>query len=174
MKHPGSRLSLAPVLVAVILIAPACSTGGVPVESSNRQTSVIEQLTDATWSVEFTLDSVREGTQWTRASSGRAATGTIHFGDHAPGSGEVTADIDLSFVPLLGREMSCFEPGTRQVILIQGDEGWRIQFTPHAADCGFGATVLSEDGAVAGEWDETSLIGPVAVGHVRFVPITRR
>ncbi len=149
----------------------ACASSGAPVDSSTQQLDMVEKLSDATWAVEFTVDSVRTGSEWTVLAPAARVTGTIAFGGRNASTALVDANIDVSFVSALGHEISCFEPGSTKVMILEGDQGWWIQFTPQSADCGFGALLRTSNSTVVGTWSETSLTGPVTAGSLRLVPV---
>jgi hypothetical protein len=73
----------------------------------------------------------------------------------------------VDFTPLLGRQMSCFEPTPRSTGVDRQGDTVTFRFTPGVADCGFGASGVLHGDSLFGSWEETSFIGPVAAG--RFV-----
>jgi len=154
-------------LAAVLVVANAgCSTALAP---GSGEKPVPNESLAGSWNVVFRLDSVRapgaSPSGWQRASL-REAQGRLRLTD-STASGGVRSTIDVDFTPLLGRQMSCFEPRPRTTGVERQGDTVRLRFTPNVADCGFGASGVLRGDSLIGSWDETSFIGPVAAG--RFV-----
>jgi hypothetical protein len=122
------------------------------------------------WTVVFRLDSVRTAGSappgWQRGSF-REVQGRLRLSDTTAGGDAVRSSIDIDFTPLLGRQMSCFEPRPGTTGVERRGDTVTFRFTPGVADCGFGASGVLRGDSLIGSWDETSFIGPVAGG--RFV-----
>lgn len=149
-------LRLAPYLMMV-----AC--GRVTLPASNGAAS--HRTLAGDWTLEFRLDSTRSGGNWSSASH-QSAQGTLHL---ANPDGVVRSSIQVDFRPLLGRDMSCFDPRPTSTAISRGGENTILVFTPGAADCGFSASGKFYGDSMVGTWSETSFIGPVAVGQFRMI-----
>jgi hypothetical protein len=129
------------------------------------------------WAIAFTLDSQmasRSGNpviEWRRAGDssvvrgrfeGSAGRGTVDESGVRSETG--TGTMDLDFTPMLGRQMSCYQPGRREWQAEWNEDHVIIAFTPRAADCGFGAVGDWSADTIRGVWGETSYLGPVARG----------
>lgn len=136
------------------------------------------------WDATFTLDSQlvsRNGDpviRWRRAPDTARAVGTIEIersdvaADTTQGTPRrIEATISLDFSAMLGRPMSCYEPGRREVQVERGGQGQgiAIAFTPDVADCGFGGVARWQDDTIRGVWSETSFVGPSAVGRFELI-----
>jgi hypothetical protein len=67
--------------------------------------------------------------------------------------------------------MSCFTPPSTSTLIDRGEgnaDRVTLLFTPNVADCGFSAVVTGQGDSLAGEWSETSFVGPVAMGAYRM------
>ena len=122
------------------------------------------------WTIVFRLDSARAvGSSppgWQRGSL-REVQGRLRLSDTVATGNAVRSSIDVDFTPLLGRQMSCFDPRPRTTGVERRGDTVTFRFTPAVADCGFGASGVLRGDSLIGSWDETSFIGPVASG--RFV-----
>jgi len=122
------------------------------------------------WTIVFRLDSVRapggSPPSWQRASF-REVQGQLRLTDSVSSGDAVRSSIEVDFTPLLGRQMSCFEPRPRTTGVERRGDTVTLRFTPGVADCGFGASGVLRGDSLIGSWDETSFAGPVAAG--RFV-----
>lgn len=122
------------------------------------------------WTIVFRLDSVRSAgsspSGWQRGSF-REVQGLLRLSDTVATGNAVRSSIDVDFTPLLGRQMSCFDPRPRTTGVERRGDTVTFRFTPGVADCGFGAIGVLRGDSLIGSWDETSFIGPVAGG--RFV-----
>lgn len=136
------------------------------------------------WNIVFTLDSQLVSRNddpvlsWRRASDSVAVTGIMKDGRESSStdaSGARTARTTVlmtaDFTPLLGRQMSCFEPGKRELESEWDGDRVAIAFTPNVADCGFGGLGVWRSDTIRGVWSETSFVGPVSIG--RFVMARR-
>jgi hypothetical protein len=136
------------------------------------------------WDATFTLDSQlvsRNGDpviRWRRAPDTARAVGTIEIersnvaADTAQGAPRrLEARMSVDFSAMLGRPMSCYEPGRREIEVERGSQGQRIAiaFTPDVADCGFGGVARWLDDTIRGVWSETSFVGPSAVGRFELI-----
>lgn len=136
------------------------------------------------WDATFTLDSQlvsRNGDpviRWRRAPDTARALGTIEIessdvaADTAQGAPRrLEARMRVDFSAMLGRPMSCYEPGRREIEVERGSQGQRIAiaFTPDVADCGFGGVARWLDDTIRGVWSETSFVGPAAVGRFELI-----
>ena len=119
------------------------------------------------WSIEFRLDSTRGTGVWSPTSDS-SIQGTLHL---AGNDGVVRSTIEVDFKPLLGRDMSCFDPRPTSTVITHAIESTSLHFTPEAADCGFGASGKFYGDSLVGTWSETSFIGPVAVGAFRMLRV---
>lgn len=154
--------------LAIGVLLAGCQANG-SADTAAPQSVSTAQTVAGTWHIEFRLDSVREGMTWRPSSRNAVASGELVIADEDDESGLRDATMTVSFVPLLHHEMSCFAPGAQKIRLTKQQDEWLVQFTPNAADCGFGTILRPAEGALAGKWDETSLIGPVAAGAVTMV-----
>lgn len=148
-------LSLVPYVMMV-----ACGRMTLPPNGGDSQRTLAGD-----WTLEFGLDSVRSSGQWS-ATSHRSIQGSLHLADS---DGVVRSSIQLDFRPLLGREMSCFDPRPTSTAISQAGNNTSLHFTPGAADCGFSASGKFYGDSLVGTWSETSFIGPVAVGRFRMI-----
>ena len=119
------------------------------------------------WTIVFRLDSVRTpgGSGWQRGSF-RDVQGRFRLTDSTTSGNAVRSSIDVDFTPLLGRQMSCFEPRPRSTGVERRGDTVSFRFTPGVADCGFGASGVLRGDSLVGSWDETSFAGPVAAGRL--------
>lgn len=163
-----THLTIRCLAIALVVANAGCRTALAP--AAGGEQPMPNQSLAGLWSVAFRLDSVRlpgaSPSAWQRGSF-REAQGRLRLTDSTSSGNSVRSTIDVDFTPLLGRQMSCFEPrpGTTGVER-QGDTV-RFRFTPNVADCGFGASGVLRGDSLIGSWDETSFVGPVAAG--RFV-----
>lgn len=107
-----------------------------------------------TWNVEFQLDNA-------------SAHGTLTLSDS--NAGVFHSNLQVEFVPLLGRPMSCFDPRPTTTTVSRDGDVTFLGFTPGAADCGFGAQGTFLGDSLIGTWSEESFRGPVASGRFRMV-----
>jgi hypothetical protein len=117
------------------------------------------------WSIQFALDSTRQGgSGWTRMQVAPVA-GTLRIDSAIVGRGWQRALMTVDFRPLLGRPMSCYTPGAQGVIVTRPDSlKWQIWFTPATVDCGFDAWAVARGDTLRGVWTETSFAGAIATG----------
>lgn len=120
------------------------------------------------WEIVFALDSQLASRdedpllRWRRAPDSTVVLGTLELaGDSVRLHGNMAVD----FTSLLGRQMSCYQPGAREISTAWDSDVVVIGFTPGAADCGFGAKGVVAGDTVRGFWSETSFIGPTAAGR---------
>jgi len=145
----------------------ACSTNA----SQDPAAGTAETFTGE-WQAEFTLDSVRSADSLRTWSSRNApaARGTIRFPVTVDEREEHDVTMTVDFRPLLGRQMSCYEPGPLTIQVMRIDSAsWTLLFTPRVADCGFAASARRVGDTLRGEWSETSLIGPIAQGRLQMM-----
>ena len=163
----SSRKRRPALVLAAILLAVGCQPP--PPETSADQPPA-EHPVAGSWRVEFTLDSVRSGTgPWTPADTVSVVGQLILAGPDTGQAVMLTGSSDFDFTPMLGRQISCYEPGPVEVRVGRIDERFNLHFTPGAADCGFGATVGWSGDSLTGRWGEASIAGPVAMGRVVMI-----
>ncbi|HEU4800856.1 MAG TPA: hypothetical protein VFS94_09495 [Gemmatimonadales bacterium] len=163
----SSRKRRPALVLAAILLAVGCQPP--PPETSADQPPA-EHPVAGSWRVEFTLDSVRSGTgPWTPADTVNVVGQLILAGPDTGQAVMLTGSSDFDFTPMLGRQISCYEPGPVEVRVGRIDERFNLHFTPGAADCGFGATVGWSGDSLTGRWGEASIAGPVAMGRVVMI-----
>ena len=160
------KLELA-VALAAILLAAACQP---PPPESSTDLPPDEHPVAGSWRVEFTLDSVRSGTgPWTPVDTVTVVGELMLAGPDTGQAVMLIGSSSFDFAPMLGRQISCYEPGAAEVRVGRIDGRFNLHFTPGAFDCGFGATVGWSDSSLTGRWGEASFAGPVAVGRVVMV-----
>ena len=149
------------IRLAALLLAVACGriTLSAPSGTESQRTLVGD------WTVEFRLDSLRAAGQWSAASR-QSIQGSLHLSDS---DGVAASRIRVDFKPLLGRDMSCFDPLPTSTVITRAGENTSLHFTPGAADCGFGASGRFFGDSLIGAWSETSFAGPIAMGRFRMV-----
>ncbi len=131
-----------------------------------------EHPVSGSWQVEFTLDSVRSGTgPWESVDTATVVGELVLAGADTGQAVMLTGSSDFDFTPMLGRQISCYQPGSIEVRVGRIDERFNLHFTVGAFDCGFGATVGWSGDTLTGRWGEASFAGPVAIGRVTM---TRR
>jgi hypothetical protein len=145
--------------IALFLIA-ACGRVSLP-----RPTASDSQTLAGDWTLEFQFDSLRSAGAWSPASQ-QATQGTLHLDDS---DGVTHSSIQVDFKTLLGREMSCFDPRPTSTVISHSGESTSLHFTPGAADCGLTAFGKFYGDSLVGTWEETSFIGPVALGRFRMI-----
>ena len=128
------------------------------------------------WAIAFRLDSVRamgrSPSGWQRGSF-REVQGRLRLSDTAATGNAVRSSIDVDFTPVLGRQMSCFDPRPRTTGVERRGDTVTFRFTPGVADCGFGASGVLHGDSLIGSWDETSFAGPVAGGRFAMTRSSR-
>lgn len=160
------------LLALAVCVAPACSE--TPVEPAPSDPAPFELTLDGSIGLEMTLDSVRGPGpgRLLPLDPPRRQVGSIAFADMSlvpGGPRRLHARIQLDFMELLGREMSCFEEGWRRVHVGHEGSDWYVNFMPDASDCGFSAVMSrAPDGSLVGRWYEGWMIGAVAAGEIRF------
>jgi hypothetical protein len=163
-----TRLTIQWVAASLVIALPACRTALAPA-AGGEQPSPNGSLVGL-WTIAFRLDSLRapggSRSGWQRGSL-REVQGRLRLTDSSASGNAVRSSIDVDFTPLLGRQMSCFEPTPRSTGVDRQGDTVTFRFTPGVADCGFGASGVLRGDSLIGSWDETSFIGPVAAG--RFV-----
>jgi hypothetical protein len=153
------------VAAALLVAIAGCRTALAPA-AGGEQPKPNDSLVGL-WTVAFRLDSVRApGGGWQRGTL-REAHGRLRLSDSTASGNAVRSSIDVDFTPVLGRQMSCFDPRPQSTNLNREGDTVRLLFTPNVADCGFGAYGVLHSDSLIGSWDETSFVGPVAAG--RFV-----
>ena len=168
-----------PTPYALLLILAACAP------STPRATNPVPATSLAgVWDARFVLDSqltsLRDDPvlRWRRGPDTARALGTIEieFSDAAADTtqGEprrLKARMSVDFSQMLGRPMSCYQPGRREIEVERGGQGLgvAIAFTPDVADCGFGGIARWLGDTLRGVWSETSFVGPSAVGKFELV-----
>ena len=157
---------------AVVTIVLSACTAAVPTTRGPLAPDDSRHSVAGVWQLEFRLDSVmsREtGVPRWRPASFRTVTGNFELGDSIPGRGNLFhSQIDVAFDALLGHPMSCFDPRPTETSVERQGDTVRVRFTPHAFDCGFGASGVLRGDSLVGTWDETSFAGPVAMGRFRM------
>jgi hypothetical protein len=119
-----------------------------------------------TWEVTFRLDSTRSpGGGWVKATGAEAVARLAVTDTLAGQNGALKSRLEIDFQSLLGRPMSCFAGTGDQVTISRSGNGYFLNFTPNAADCGFGAGVDAGPDLFTGEWGEQSFSGPVVAGR---------
>lgn len=163
-----TRLTIRCVAAALVVANAGCRTALAPAGGGEKPTPNASLA--GLWSVAFRLDSVRapgaSPSGWQRGSF-REVQGRLRLTDSTSSGNAVRSSIDVDFTPLLGRQMSCFEPRPSNTGVDRQGDTVTFRFTPGVADCGFGASGVLRGDSLIGSWDETSFIGPVAAG--RFV-----
>lgn len=164
-----TRLTTRRVAICLVLAFPGCRTALAPAAGGD-QALPPEEFLAGLWTVAFRLDSLRapggSPSRWERGSL-REVQGLLRLTDSTVSGNAVRSSIDLDFTPLLGRQMSCFEPRPRSTGVERRGDTVTFRFTPGVADCGFGASGVLRGDSLIGSWEETSFAGPVAAG--RFV-----
>ena len=145
-----------------------CGTALAP--AGNGKATMPNESLAGVWTVVFRLDSVRapggSSSRWQRGSF-REVQGRFRLTDSTAGAGGIVrSSIDVDFMPLLGRQMSCFDPRPSITGVERHGDTVSLRFTPRVADCGFGATGVVRADSLIGSWDETSFAGPVAMGRL--------
>ena len=162
-RRRHSRGTMLTRMTALMILATACTAAPVsePVTPSAHSLA-------GRWEVVFALDSQLASRdedpllRWRRAPDSTVVLGTLELaGDSVRLHGTMAVD----FTSLLGRQMSCYQPGAREISTAWDSDVVVIGFTPGAADCGFGAKGVVTGDTVRGFWSETSFIGPTAAGR---------
>jgi hypothetical protein len=125
------------------------------------------------WQIEFALDSIRHlGTgpaQWSPAQdTSKRIAGRLEMTDSLVGARALASIFEIDFTPLLGRQISCFTSGASEIQVAETHGQTFFWFTPHAYDCGFSGQAATRRDILAGTWEETSFVGPVASGRFRM------
>ena len=164
---------------ALLLLLAACASSATDATNPVPETSLA-----GVWDATFTLDSQLVSRtndplmRWQRAPDTARAIGTIEIepsraaADTTQGTPQrLRARMSLDFSAMLGRPMSCYEPGRREIGVERGAEGQgvAIAFTPDVADCGFGGIARWLGDTLRGVWSETSFVGPSAVGRFELI-----
>jgi hypothetical protein len=132
-----------PLALAALLLLAACA-----------QITLPRRTLSGVWNVELLRDNA-------------SASGTLTLSDS--NAGVFHSNLQIDFVPLLGRPMSCFDPRpTTTTVSREGDVTF-LGFTPGVADCGFGASGTFFGDSLIGTWSEESFRGPIASGRFRMV-----
>jgi hypothetical protein len=123
-----------------------------------------------TWQIEFALDSVRYPSAgsagWIPArDTSRRIVGRLQVTDSVIGARALASTFEIDFAPLLGRPMSCFTSGVSSVQVAETHGLTSFWFTPNAYDCGFSGQAQTRGDTLAGTWEESSFVGPVASGR---------
>lgn len=165
------KLRLAFTLAALVLLAgcqpPAPETAAA---DQAAEQPPAEHPVAGSWRVEFTLDSMRSGNgPWTKVDTATVVGDLILAGADTGSAVMLSGSSDFDFTPMLGRQISCYEPGPTEIRVGRIDERFNLHFTPGAFDCGFGATVGGSGDSLTGRWGEASFAGPVAIGRVVMV-----
>lgn len=160
------KLRQAFALAAAVILA-GCQP---PPPEEAASTPPEEHPVSGSWRVEFTLDSVRSGTgPWTAVDTPTVVGELTMSGPDTGQAVMMNGSSDFDFTPMLGRQISCYEPGPTEIRVGRIDERFNLHFTPGAFDCGFGATVGWSNDSLTGRWGEASFAGPVAMGRVVMV-----
>lgn len=163
-----TRLTIRWVATCLVVAFTGCRTALAPAAGGKQP--LPDGFPAGLWTIAFRLDSVRSpgGSPaiWVRGSF-REVQGRLRLTDSAETVGAVRSSIDMDFTPLLGRQMSCFEPRPRSTGVERRGDTLTFRFTPGVADCGFGGSGVLRGDSLIGSWDETSFAGPVTAG--RFV-----
>lgn len=162
-----------PFVIGAAVAGIACTALGPTSGSAPGSQSPARNALTGGWRLEFSLDSVmsREGgmPHWLPGSF-RTTTGRLELGDSVAGHPNLFySQIDIAFDSVLGRPMSCFDPRPTETAVQREADTLHVRFTPHAFDCGFGASGVLRGDSVIGIWDETSFAGPVAMGRFRMI-----
>ena len=130
------------------------------------------------WEIEFTLDSLIDPVaspvakwRWsTRGDGPERIMGSLTVKDSLTGrEGRfLRSNLDIDFVPLLGRSMSCFRSGPGALDVSEDRGQTVLWFTPGAFDCGFSGRGELRSDSVVGAWSESSIAGPIATGHFQM------
>jgi hypothetical protein len=155
------------VAICLVIAFAGCRTALAPAAGGEKPRP--EEFLAGLWTIAFRLDSLRapgSRSGWERGSL-REVQGRLRLTDSTARGDAVRSSIDLDFTPLLGRQMSCFEPRPSSTGVERLGDTLTFRFTPGVADCGFGASGVLRGDSLIGRWDETSFAGPVAAG--RFV-----
>ena len=147
--------------LSALLLVVACGRITLPAPSGNGSHKTLA----GDWTIEFRLDSMRTAGKWSPASY-QTIQGTLHLADS---DGVVRSTIQVDFNPLLGRDMSCFDPRPTSTAISHTGENTSLVFTSGAADCGFGALGKFYGDSLFGTWSETSFVGAVAMGRFRML-----
>ena len=162
------RLTIQCVAIAFAVAFGGCRTALAP--AAGGEQPLPNGSLAGLWTISFRLDSVRapgsSPAVWQPGSLSEVQ-GRLRLTDSTASGDAVRSTIDVDFTPLLGRQMSCFDPRPRTTGVERREDTVTFRFTPAVADCGFGASGVLHGSSLVGSWDETSFVGPVAGG--RFV-----
>ena len=160
------RLTIRWLAAGLVAAFGACRTALAPAAGGEKP--LPDGSVAGLWTVAFRLDSVRapagSPSRWERGSFNEVQ-GRLRLADSTTSGDAVRSSIDVDFTPLLGRQMSCFEPRPRSTGVERRGDTVTFRFTPGVADCGFGASGVLRGDSLIGSWDETSFVGPVAAGR---------
>lgn len=185
-------------LVAVLTLVVACSPGmrtrvvprtDVAFDTTLRFTGVLvsgdqRNALVGTWTYRIAIDAIcdrRDDGSCEVPDRVRATTmtGELQITDSLferfPATGLKRSELP-AFAALTAREISCADPDLR---LVDADrsapEGLRLQFMPHARDCGVEATLKGNGDSLSGNWVEIGFSGPRSRGRISLVrrPSTR-
>ena len=163
-----TRLTIRRAACAFVVACAGCRTALAP--AAGGEQPLPNGSVAGLWTIAFRLDSVRSPgaspSGWQRGSF-REVQGQLRLTDSTTSGDAVRSSIDVDFTPLLGRQMSCFEPRPHTTGVERRGDTVTFRFTPGVADCGFGGSGVLRGDSLIGSWDETSFAGPVTAG--RFV-----
>ena len=160
------RLTIGWLAAGLVAASGGCRTALTPAAGGEKP--LPDGSVAGQWTIAFRLDSVRapagSPSRWQQASFSEVR-GRLRLTDSVTSGDLVRSSIDVDFTPLLGRQMSCFEPRPRTTGVERRGDTVTFRFTPGVADCGFGASGVLRGDSLIGSWDETSFVGPVAAGR---------
>src|SRR5690242_9911599 len=109
-----THLTIRCVAAALFIAAAGCRTALAPAAAGGQP--LPDGSVAGLWTIVFRLDSVRapggSPSGWQRGSFGEVR-GQLRLTDSTASGDAVRSSIDIDFTPLLGRQMSCFEPRPR-------------------------------------------------------------
>lgn len=161
-----TRLTIRCAAAGLAIATAACRTALAP--AAGGEQPLPNASMPGLWTILFRLDSVRapggSTSGWQRGSLSEVQ-GQLRLTDSVTSGDAVRSSIDVDFTPLLGRQMSCFDPRPQTTGVERRGDTVTFRFTPAVADCGFGASGVLRGDSLIGRWDETSFVGPVATGR---------
>src|SRR6266513_1041068 len=109
------------------------------------------------WEVMFSGDTVARQ----RVTNPRTVRGVLVLSDTIIENGAegLKGSADFDFEPMLGRQVSCFNPGRNVFPISWHNDSVFIHLTPNAADCGLVVVGRLARDTVRGRWSEPSFVG---------------